>query len=260
MINRERQSTAATSSATTNYDLPLWDGTDMTSWQGNLNDAFNKIDTAIFAVQEQYNNFQTVVDEVKDIADKLTQQGETTTADLKNLEDKFTTLNDSLTNTINELTEAQKAIVDLQNEDTMVKAQMDNMQDDIGKLMDWHTGMGLTLETPVQVDDGEADFTFRSILYTGASLIVYGDYHTGTQATSKFQLPDTMMQWLQNEGYVQVNSNLVVVSPSNAYVSDEGVLGNARLYAENNEIWLECTASNAIDITLNVIGLVYQEL
>lgn len=44
---KTKVSTVTTSNSTPNYDLPIWEGEDVTSWMGQLNDAMEKIDSGI---------------------------------------------------------------------------------------------------------------------------------------------------------------------------------------------------------------------
>lgn len=44
---------------TTNFQLPQWQGSDHPTWQGDMNEAFKKIDDAM---QKNKNDIQTIVD------------------------------------------------------------------------------------------------------------------------------------------------------------------------------------------------------
>ena len=72
MRNRDlKESTTTTSAATTNYDLPQWNGEDVTSWMTNLNDAFNKIDSAMWANHTSMAGYDKIASDLQKLADGI---------------------------------------------------------------------------------------------------------------------------------------------------------------------------------------------
>lgn len=63
-------STVTTTGHTANYDLPLWEGEDYTSWMTQVNDAMNKIDTGIYEAKEATHTVVTIAEN----AEKLAQE------------------------------------------------------------------------------------------------------------------------------------------------------------------------------------------
>lgn len=78
-ITREfKASTVTTSNHTENYDLPIWEGEDVTSWMTQVNDAMNKIDDGIYdAKSEAAKVVGMAADAVKVANDAKTHVDET---------------------------------------------------------------------------------------------------------------------------------------------------------------------------------------
>lgn len=149
MTNRNAQSTVATSNHTTNYDLPLWSGEDITTWQGNLNDAFNKIDTAMYENKNLMLGYQEIADRLQATNDSTVELVNQVNEQLTEINVNYQEVKDSLVAANQKITEAEQAIINLQHEDDSVKVQMDTMQDDIGKLMEWYVGTIATTNVPI---------------------------------------------------------------------------------------------------------------
>lgn len=145
------ESTVATTASTTNYDLPQWNGEDVTSWMTNLNDAFNKIDSAMWANRTAMAGYDKIASDLQKLADgikvdnakirealRIVQQG---------MGDQLTQLNQAKT----DITNANLAISQLQTEDNALSAMIEDLQDDVGML-----GGNLNLLT-TRVDNLEKD-------------------------------------------------------------------------------------------------------
>lgn len=153
MVDRKARSTTATSSATVNYDLPLWSGEDITTWQGNLNDAMNKIDTAIFEAKSAADNVQIIGDDLKELLEQTKTENEEIQQKLGDLQQNVTALSHSLSATDTNVSNAQQAIINLNTEYDGMKAQMDTMADDIGKMMEMMHGKHSNHAFPIVVND-----------------------------------------------------------------------------------------------------------
>lgn len=135
MIKRDlKERTTTTASATVNYDLPQWNGEDVTSWMTNLNDAFNKIDSAMWANHTAMAGYDKIASDLQKLADgikvdnaeirealRIVQQG---------MADQLTQLNQAKT----DITNANLAISQLQTEDNALSAMIEDLQDDVGML------------------------------------------------------------------------------------------------------------------------------
>ena len=143
MRNRDlKESTTTTSTTTTNYDLPQWNGEDVTSWMTNLNDAFNKIDSAMWANHTAMAGYDKIASDLQKLADgikvdnadirealRIVQQG---------MADQLTQLNQAKT----DITNANLAISQLQTEDNALSAMIEDLQDDIGRVWSAITNVG----------------------------------------------------------------------------------------------------------------------
>lgn len=143
MRNRDlRESTTTTAAATVNYDLPQWNGEDVTSWMTNLNDAFNKIDSAMWANHTAMAGYDKIASDLQKLADgikvdnaeirealRIVQQG---------MADQLAQLNQAKTDIAN----ANLAISQLQTEDNALSAMIEDLQDDIGRVWTEITKVG----------------------------------------------------------------------------------------------------------------------
>lgn len=198
MTNRNIQSTVATSNHTTNYDLPLWSGQDITTWQGNLNDAFNKIDTAMYENKTLMLGYQEIADKLANMNDIAITKVEEMTEQLADINTAYQEVRDNLAAANQKITEAEQAIINLQHEDDSVKVQMDTMQDDIGKLMDICIGRDYNPDTPyVSIDNSKLKLIGASC--SGSSIVFNIDFDMSGIATGRgnaeFSNSDSLDLW-----------------------------------------------------------------
>lgn len=214
MTTRDVQSTVATSQHTVNYDLPLWNGTDITSWQGNLNDAFNKIDTAMFENKTAMLGYQEIADKLEDTNSSTVELVEQVNQQLTDINAKYDEVKAGLQAANQQITEANQAILALQQEDESVKVQMDTMQDDIGKLMEWVTGYIITLETPIVLtaDGGNDTCSVESFRFVGGIIECRGEFHINAVSETRdfflLSVEDTKKLF----GIIGINDTNVVVA------------------------------------------------
>lgn len=135
MRNRDlKESTTTTSAATTNYDLPQWNGEDVTSWMTNLNDAFNKIDSAMWANHTAMAGYDKIASDLQKLAERIqvdnTEIREALSIVQQGMADQLTQLNQAKT----DITNANLAISQLQTEDNALSAMIEDLQDDVGML------------------------------------------------------------------------------------------------------------------------------
>lgn len=148
-IEKRATSTVATTNHTLNYDLPLWEGGDITSWIGNLNDAFNKIDSGIYAAQQTADSLKEIGDNLQDLFDQTTAENAEIRNTLAEHEASLNQLSTNLENlrTIqNELNEVQ---IQAGIEITAISARLESIEDDIGKIMRWDMGIQWVPTEPV---------------------------------------------------------------------------------------------------------------
>ena len=205
MNNRDRASTVSTSMSTTNYDLPLWDGTDITSWQGQLNDAFDKIDTAMHGLQVQINGQQAIADGLQELFDNTSDQNLEIKKLLDAMNKSFAEQQTTIRGLQTDVTEVQTTVGNYDIEFDSMKAQLDNMQDDIGMLMSLSHGINMRFgdgdTTPYQYhytsDAWEFDWDISSITFYPGNFAV----SMGIKNVTKVWLPKSD----QNTSTIQLN-------------------------------------------------------
>lgn len=192
MRNRNmRESTTTTASATVNYDLPQWNGEDVTSWMTNLNDAFNKIDSAMWANHTAMAGYDKIASDLQKLADgikvdnaeirealRIVQQG---------MADQLTQLNQAKT----DITNANLAISQLQTEDNALSAMIEDLQDDVGMLGDRSTYKFVE----VSGNDAVNGIRLNGFVHNGSTLIIsFSIYNGATAGTTTFPVPDSINQ------------------------------------------------------------------
>lgn len=190
MRNRNmRESTTTTASATVNYDLPQWNGEDVTSWMTNLNDAFNKIDSAMWANHTAMAGYDKIASDLQKLADgikvdnaeirealRIVQQG---------MADQLTQLNQAKT----DITNANLAISQLQTEDNALSAMIEDLQDDVGMLGDRSTYKFVE----VSGNNAVNGIRLNGFVHNGSTLIMsFSIYNGATAGTTTIPVPDSI--------------------------------------------------------------------
>lgn len=217
MRNRNmRESTTTTASATVNYDLPQWNGEDVTSWMTNLNDAFNKIDSAMWANHTAMAGYDKITSDLQKLADgikvdnaeirealRIVQQG---------MADQLTQLNQAKT----DITNANLAISQLQTEDNALSAMIEDLQDDVGILTRWNMNQHREeLPEPFQFSD---DYEIIALAISGKDLgirirtkreIALTSWNSVTQVTTDqaiiSRIYDFIKRYFGKSGFEAVN-------------------------------------------------------
>lgn len=148
-----RERTTTTARSTLNYDLPQWNGEDVTSWLVNLNDAFNKIDSAMWSNHTAMAGYDKIASDLQKLADDLRVDNSEIRESLeiiqRGMADQLTQLNQAK----QDITNANIAITQLQQEDNALSASVEDLRDDIGLL---------TTVTTIRNADGSPLFTAQS--------------------------------------------------------------------------------------------------
>lgn len=103
-----KESTVSTSDHTANYDLPLWESGDKTSWLEQVNDAMNKIDDAILDAKSEALKVVGIAADAKKLADETKAESEESANTVKGYDDRLKAVEgktDEHTNDITELNE-----------------------------------------------------------------------------------------------------------------------------------------------------------
>lgn len=200
MRNRDlKESTTTTSTATTNYDLPQWNGEDVTSWMGNLNDAFNKIDSAMWANHTAMGGYDKIASDLQKLADgikvdnaeirealRIVQQG---------MADQLTQLNQAKT----DITNANLAISQLQTEDNALSAMIEDLQDDIGRVWTEITNVGSIWNLKASNISGRAiEFNYKGTKHSANIVSV-----TITGNVIQFQVHMNATMEMNNVGFAE---------------------------------------------------------
>lgn len=151
-IEKKATSTVATTNHTLNYDLPLWEGGDITSWIGNLNDAFNKIDSGIYAAQQTADSLKEIGDNLQDLFDQTTAENAEIKNTLQQINANINVLDNKTTSIRDQLTEVNEAITQSGIEVQAINARLESIEDDIGRIMQWDNGIQWTPPEPIVLE------------------------------------------------------------------------------------------------------------
>lgn len=150
MRERLNVSTTTTARHTVNYDLPQWNGEDVTSWLVNLNDAFNKIDSAMWENHTAMAGYDKIASDLQKLADDLRVDNREIRESLdiiqRGMADQLTQLNQAKQDIAN----ANIAITQLQQEDNALSAMVEDLQDDVGMMMNWRKWKKFKPSSPMQ--------------------------------------------------------------------------------------------------------------
>lgn len=93
--NEFKESTVTTSNHTVNYDLPLWEGDDVTSWLTQVNDAMNKIDTGIYDAKQSSHEVVTIAENAQKLAEETKAESDASAKIVEGYEDRLKTVEDT---------------------------------------------------------------------------------------------------------------------------------------------------------------------
>lgn len=129
-----KERTATTTNSTVNYDLPQWNGEDVTSWMTNLNDAFNKIDSAMWENHTAMAVYDKIASDLQKLADDLRVDNSEIRETLGSIQIGMGEQLAQLNQAKQDITNANIAITQLQQEDNVLSAMVEDLRDDIGML------------------------------------------------------------------------------------------------------------------------------
>lgn len=196
MRNRNsKESTTTTSAATVNYDLPQWNGEDVTSWMTNLNDAFNKIDSAMWQNHTAMAGYDKIASDLQKLAEGIQVDNEEIREALRiiqlGMSEQLTQLNQAKT----DITNINLAISQLQTEDNALSAMIEDLQDDVGMLCDRSTYKFVE----VSGNDAVNGIRLNGCVYNGSTLIMsFSIYNGAVAGTTTMPVPDAVNQIISN--------------------------------------------------------------
>lgn len=87
-----KDSTVTTTNHTANYDLPLWNGEDTTSWLTQMNDAMNKIDDGMVDAKSKALEVVGIAADAKKLADETKAESDESAKIVAGYNDRLTTV------------------------------------------------------------------------------------------------------------------------------------------------------------------------
>lgn len=120
-----------TSDHTVNYDLPLWQGQDMTSWLTQVNDAMDKIDSAIYERQTDIAKIDDKVDEAVNTANTAANDVDEATKEVQGLLDDMAAAQKKIVEHTNQIKELETLTTSMDTEIHSLQDLTDSMMDDI---------------------------------------------------------------------------------------------------------------------------------
>lgn len=220
-IEKKTTSTVATTNHTINYDLPLWEGGDITSWIGNLNDAFNKIDSGIYRAQQTADSLREIGDNLQDLFDQTTRENTEIRNTLQQINANIDTL-DIKTDAIREqLTEVNEAVVQNGIEFQAVNARLESIEDDIGKIM--HVGSGVYKSfdagsrPTISSTDGGREIEILSYSCNASGLSITVKPITETAGDANYVIPDDIFTDILRATYANSANEIRFQGPTTYY-------------------------------------------
>lgn len=135
MTNREApiNQILTTSSHTVNYDLPLWEGQDITSWLTTMNDAMDKIDTAIYGRQTDIGEIYKSIAEALEKANAASEAAQNATEAVPQLQTDMRTVKAQVLLNTQNITKNAQAIANLGTENGSINLSLTQIQNDISE-------------------------------------------------------------------------------------------------------------------------------
>lgn len=205
-----KERTATTTNSTVNYDLPQWNGEDVTNWMTNLNDAFNKIDSAMWENHTAMAGYDKIASDLQKLVDDLRVDNSEIRETLGSIQIGMGEQLAQLNQAKQDITNANIAITQLQQEDNALSAMVEDLRDDIGMMMNWRKWEKFTPTTPMQgtvtgSDSNICNFelvnigTCNGVIYFNTKLVDALAVSEGETYVLEFNTENsaTFTQWLQ---------------------------------------------------------------
>lgn len=129
-----KQSTVSTSNHTVNYDLPLWEDGDKTSWLEQVNDAMNKIDDGIFDAKTEALKVVGISADAKKTAEEAKAKCEENTTIVSGFDNRLTAVETKVAEHTNDITNLNKRCDQYDIELHSVKETQKKTTEDLGTL------------------------------------------------------------------------------------------------------------------------------
>lgn len=190
-----KESTVATTASTTNYDLPQWNGEDVTSWMTNLNDAFNKIDSAMWENHTAMAGYDKIASDLQKLAEGIQVDNEEIREALRIIQrgmgEQLTQLNQAKT----DITNINLALSQLQTEDNALSAMIEDLQDDVGMLGDMFTYKFVDISG----NDAVNGIRPNGFVHNGNTIIMsFSIYNGATAGVTTIPVPDEINRVISN--------------------------------------------------------------
>lgn len=127
-------STVTTTGHTANYDLPLWEGEDYTSWMTQVNDAMNKIDTGIYEAKEATHSVVAIAENAEKLAQETKNESAESAKIVQGYEDRLTAVEGTTAEHTTDLTNLQTRVDKQDTEIHSLKSADEKILTDIGTI------------------------------------------------------------------------------------------------------------------------------
>lgn len=132
--NEFKESTVTTSNHTINYDLPLWEGDDVTSWLTQVNDAMNKIDTGIYDAKQSSHEVVTIAENAQKLAEETKAESDASAKIVEGYEDRLKSVEDTTAEHTTDLTNLSERVDTQDTEIHSLKEVNETILADVGTL------------------------------------------------------------------------------------------------------------------------------
>lgn len=142
-----KESTVTTSNHTVNYDLPLWEGDDVTSWLTQVNDAMDKIDSGIYDAKQSSHEVVTIAENAQKLAEETKAESDASAKIVEGYEGRLKTVEDTTAEHTTDLTNLSQRVDTQDTEIHSIKEVEQTILTDVGTLKNSVTKNTSDLET-----------------------------------------------------------------------------------------------------------------
>ena len=132
--NDFKESTVTTSNHTVNYDLPLWEGGDITSWLTQMNDAMNKIDSGMYGAKQSSHEVVTIAEDAQKLAEETKAESDASAKIVEGYEDRLKAVEDTTAEHTTDLTNLSQRVDTQDTEIHSIKEVEQTILTDVGTL------------------------------------------------------------------------------------------------------------------------------
>lgn len=171
MLQRQQERVKTTQSTTVNYGLPLWDGQEVTSWMTQMNDAMDKIDSAMWENKTGIDNEKEAVENANQAASEANLKLESLNAWQATIENDVDAASNDASKAKGDAAQALQGAANATMEVQALQEIVDSQGDDIerlaGEIKKIIATRKVTFTASIeQLDNKQIQFTYFITLYT----------------------------------------------------------------------------------------------